>query len=448
MHQLITPYDYLLLPFYLILFLFIIKKKSAKYKASGLKKYFITAFLLRMTGAILLSLLIQYYYGYGDSFGYYLGSDVIINMIKINITSLKYFFYSGNEIVDAATAMGLGDVIPMSMPNDSNVFIMKISALVSFFTFNKYLIISLVFGCFSFIGIWKLFYVLNEINKRKNTRLLAFAVLYTPSLWFWGSGLMKESICIGALGISIYHLYKIFILKKYSIKDILYVLLFFYIITVVKSYITIIFFASVSFILFYKLITGIKNFFFRIGVICLCIFFVVLAFTVIDVSSLVQDAVNVSYGQIEVFKNSYEAVQGADESSKAGFMISDIDPSLKSILLHIPEVIVSGLFRPFIWEAKKIIIFFASLEALITLLATLYIFWKTKFIGFFIYVFANPSLLFCFIFSLLFSLVIGFTTFNFGTLVRYKIMFLPFYFFLLISIYGKNKEARLAKKLN
>jgi hypothetical protein len=61
---------------------------------------------------------------------------------------------------------------------------------------------------------------------------------------------------------------------------------------------------------------------------------------------------------------------------------------------------------------------------------------KLKFFGFFRELFSNPFVLVSFIISIFFALVIGFTTYNFGTMARYKIILLPFYFFTLVSLYS------------
>ncbi|MBK8495616.1 MAG: hypothetical protein IPL50_11730 [Chitinophagaceae bacterium] len=96
---------------------------------------------------------------------------------------------------------------------------MKVAAIISFVAFNKFLIISIIMGLFSFSGQWKLFQVFNEINGGKQQKLMAWAVLYTPSIWFWGSGLMKESICLGGLGFIVHFLYKFITKKKLSLKN-------------------------------------------------------------------------------------------------------------------------------------------------------------------------------------------------------------------------------------
>ena len=438
--EIITQYDFFLLPLYLLIFYLMVRKRSKKYAALGLKKTFIIAFWLRMAGSIFYCLLLQYYYGYGDSFGFYNGGNVISGMIQQDITAVKYLFYPAKDIVAAAKLMGFGDDIPVSMPNDSNAFIMKLSAVVSFFTFNKYMLISVCFGFFSFIGIWKLFYVFYQLNEKKNVKLLAFFVLYFPSLWFWGSGLLKEPVCVGALGIIVYLFYENFIEKKFSFRDMTVLLLMLVILTVVKNYITGILLLSFLVILIYKAIGKIKIVVFRMIVILSLLFSIITALITLDISSYIKSFVESSFSQIQQMQKSYQDIQKENEESGVTISLVNLNPSLESIIANSPAVIATCLFRPFVWEAKKVIIFFASLEALFTLLITLYVIAKTKVLWFFKYIFTDDNLLFCLIFSILFALVVGYTTFNFGTLIRYKIIFLPFYFFMLISVYRKYKE--------
>ncbi len=436
--QILTTYDFVLLPVYLFIFYLVVRKKSKKYEEAGLRKFFITTFILRMAGSVGYCLLLQYYYGYGDSFGFYLGGNVISDMIQHDISSVKYLFAPAKEIVAAAKAMGFGDDIPVSMPNDSNAFIMKLSAVLSFFTFNKYMLISVCFGFFSFIGIWKLFYVFYQLNEKKNVKLLVFFVLYFPSLWFWGSGLLKEPVCVGVLGIIIYLFYKNFIEKKFSFRDMTALLFLLIILTIIKNYITVILLVSFFVAVVYNAIKKIKLVIFRIMIIAIVSIIIIFSLITFDVQPYIKAFVDDTVSQIQLFQKGYQSVQEMDDvGSKATFGISNIDPTLESILINSPGVIGTCLFRPFVWESQKVIIFFASLEALLTLFMTVYVIGKTKVLWFFKYIFTDAVLLFCLIFSILFALVIGYTTFNFGTMIRYKIIFLPFYFFMLIEIYGR-----------
>lgn len=440
MQEIITQYDFILLPFYLFVFYLVIRRKSKKYEKLGLKKAFITAFWLRMAGAVLYGLLIQYYYGYGDTIGYYQGGNIISDMIIHDITAVKYLFLPAKDIMAAARAMGFGDSIPVTMEHDSNALVMKFSAVLSFITFNKFLIISIFFGFFSFAGIWKLFYVFYHLNNKRHVRLLALGVLYLPSLWFWGSGLIKEPLCTGALGFLIYSCYNIFNNKNRSVKNYILVLLAAYLLLIIKGYILALLLISLFIVGITYLAGLIKSWFIKLPALALCFIIIYVLFINLNINTGIENFIEDAAKQFETMQNSYQVVQNEDDRSRATFMLSEINPSLQGMVLNAPAVIGSCLFRPFPWEAQKIIIFFSSLEAMLTLLVTLYVLAKLYFFKFFKYCFTDLVAMFCFVFSILFALLIGYTTFNFGTMVRYKIIFLPFYFFLLIYTYTKGKE--------
>jgi hypothetical protein len=440
--QIITVYDFLLLPLYLALFYYFIRRKAAGYQDLEIKRVFLIAFGLRMFGSVVYSLVVQYYYGYGDSFTYYTGSDFIHKQLAQNISNIKYFFVSATEFQSWYNAEEGSTFYSGWMGTSTSIMVMKISGLLSFISFNKFMIISLFFGLFSFAGQWKLFMVFNDYNKGKNKMLLAYAVLYTPSIWFWGSGLMKDSICLGAVGFIVSILYKNIVKKQISFRE--WLLLPFLIVLVysIKSYIIIVLLMSVMAVIFVRYVWQLKNILVRIGVIALFLMVSGLIITFSDFSTEINDIVEESYNQVQTFQKIYQETQNEDETSKAGFELGKFDASLSGMLLKSPGVIFSCLFRPFLWESKKIIILFTSLESTILLLSTIFLLFKTRFTGFFRVIFTNQLVLFSFVLSILFALIIGFTTFNFGTMIRYKIILLPFYYFMLVYIYTNYKSKK------
>lgn len=443
--QHITIYDYLLLPFYLFLFYILVKRRSVRFEDIELRKIFLIAFGLRMFGSIAYSMMVQYYYGYGDSFTYYVGGNFFIEQIQANFGNIKYLFASGSELqriysVEFGNTGGVNGYIA----SDSSAAIMKASAVVSILSFNKYLISSIFFGLFSFAGQWKLFQVFNDINKKQNQKLLAYAVLYTPAIWFWGSGLMKESICLGAMGFMISILYNGITKKKVSVTGWITLAVLGYLVYVIKSYIILILLISIFFTILFVLFQKIKILALRIILIVITIVSLAFYLSLSDFTDQINDLAEESIMQIENFQKNYKSVQQEDESSKGGFEMGELNPSFNSMVLRSPSVILSCLFRPFLWESKKLIILFSSLESTLLLLFTLFLLIKTKVFGFFKFIFTKHFIFFCFVLSMLFALIIGFTTFNFGTMVRYKIVLLPFYYFMLVYIYthssAKDKE--------
>ncbi|MBK7124097.1 MAG: hypothetical protein IPH68_15730 [Chitinophagaceae bacterium] len=443
--QHITIYDYLLLPLYLFLFYILVKRRSLKMSDVELRKIFLIAFGLRMFGSVAYSLMIQYYYGYGDSFTYYTGSSFLTEQVKNDLGNIKYFFAPAKEVSEWFRLEADNNYIYGYLATASNLFVMKMAALVSVVSFNKFLIISLFFALFSFAGQWKLFRVFHDVNMGKNNRLLAFMVLYTPSIWFWGSGLMKDSICMGAAGFIIAILYKNFVKKQFALKDMFVLLIMAYILNTTKSYIALVLVVGLATFIFARFMLAVKNIVFKAILITIFFFAAITLAFVFNFDEQLQELAEESSQQVESFQKNYNAVNDDDARSKGMVEIEEIDASLGGILLQSPVAIFTCLFRPFIWESRKLIILFNSLEATLLLVCTLIILFKTRLFGFFRYIFNNEYVLFCFIVSMLFGLVIGLTTFNFGSMARYKIILLPFYYFMLVHIYTltlvKNKTA-------
>ncbi|MGB4845499.1 MAG: hypothetical protein WBP16_13610 [Ferruginibacter sp.] len=438
--QNITIFDYLLLPVYLYIFYLIIRKRSVKYTDAELRKYFLIAFFLRMFGSVAYSMLVQYYYGYGDSFIYYYGSNYLRDQILQDGSNIKYLFAKAAEVktwynvevnnINYAGYFGI----------ESNLFVMKISAVLSFLSFNSFLIISLFFGLFSFAGQWRMFLVFNDINKGKQLKLLAWAVLLTPSIWFWGSGLMKDSVCIGGLGFIIHYLYKIFITKNRSVKDIIILLILLYVVGSIKSYIIIILGISIATMAFTRFITAIKNIVIKAFVIVVFLFATVIVAFITNFSDQVQSFTEESIMQFDNFQHNYEVLQNTEENSEGGLKSVTIDNSLQGLLLQTPLAAFTCLFRPFIWESGKLIIVFTSLESLLLLLATVFVFFKVGILRFFRVIFNDPYILTAFTMSMLFAVLIGLTTYNFGTMARYKIILLPFFYFMLVNLYLQTTD--------
>ena len=271
---------------------------------------------------------------------------------------------------------------------------------------------------------------------------MAWAVLYTPSIWFWGSGLMKESICMGGLGFVISILYKMFVRKKFRLLDLPFLLLFLYLITIIKSYIIIIFAVSLSTVIFFKLIDFFKHLVIKMVVVLGFLFFMVVIAFVSNFTSQLQTLVQESKEQVDTYQRNYEASNQEDESSKAGVDAKEIDASLMGLLLHAPQAIFACLYRPFIWESRKPSTLLSSLESLAIMIFTLRVIFGLGIFKFF-KALRDPAIMYCITFSVLFALFVGATTPNFGTLCRYKIPCMPFYVLALILIWDKYDRFKL-----
>jgi len=132
---------------------------------------------------------------------------------------------------------------------------------------------------------------------------------------------------------------------------------------------------------------------------------------------------------------------GRDAGS--GYSLGELDGSFESMLRLGPQAVNVSLFRPYIWEVKNLLMLLSALESFFFLLFCLYILFKVNIR--IVECFLNPDITFCFLFSICFAFAVGVSTYNFGTLVRYKIPLLPFFAVCLILILNhySNRETKL-----
>jgi len=124
----------------------------------------------------------------------------------------------------------------------------------------------------------------------------------------------------------------------------------------------------------------------------------------------------------------------------SAYSLGDVGSGIGGLLTKIPAAINVTLFRPYPWEARKPIVAITALEALLFLFLTLKIIFKIGLKNIWATISADPTIQFCLVFTLIFAFAVGISSYNFGTLSRYKIPCLPFYAVALIVIFYKNKR--------
>jgi hypothetical protein len=153
--------------------------------------------------------------------------------------------------------------------------------------------------------------------------------------------------------------------------------------------------------------------------------------------------------QFSSFENLLELSQttqyniNTTEDSGSSYALN-FDATIFGLLGAAPLAINITLFRPYLWEIKSPFMLLAAVESVVLLVLTVRIIWKTGFRKFIYLIADTPLLLLLITFSLIFSVFVGISTGNFGTLVRYKIPCLPFYwaFFFIINSYS-NKPKKI-----
>ena len=390
------------------------------------KPFFIPALTLKFVGAVAVGLIYQFYYGGGDTFNYYYHSKIIH-------TAFDHSFSTGWKLLLDDGSGSSTDTAPYvaqmfwHQAGSKEYFLSRIVAFLGLFCFNNYTVISLFFATISFSGIWAMYITFAKIRPHVYKQL-ALAVFYMPSMFFWGSGILKDTICMGALGWFFYAMYRGGIQRQSLLKCILIGLVAAYLILAIKAYILLCFLPAALLWVFNETNARIKNSTLRLVARPL--------FLVLGGAMAVYAVTNLTKGdnQYDVDKigerskiTSDYLYQTSLEQNGSGYSLGKLDGSIGGMVKLAPQAIGTTLFRPFIWETRNPVMLLSALEAGFFLFFTLRIFWRTGVVRTLGIIGKNPVLLLCFVFSLVFSASVGITSSNFGTLVRYRIPMIPFY---------------------
>lgn len=425
MNSNLSIFDLLLLPLYIMAAIYYghwVTQKNIKTNPEYY--YFIKGLIARIIGAIAMGSVYFFYYGAGDTTNYFESASAFANLLDKHPTDFWTALFGSPKglfsLFDDSTGY------PVYSGRDSSAyFVVRLLIPIIMLGCHSYFASAVLVACITYGGMWKLYQTfLQEFPSLKNE--LAIAVLFAPSCLFWGTGLMKDSFTLSAVGWFTYAFYNFFIKKERKISYVVFLIIASIIILSVKPYIFFALLPGVIIWLSNNYVKKIKNLFIRFIATPLIIATGVLMGYV----SLNAIGDNLGHYRMENILEKAVITQQdmkADHYGGKAFDIGNFDASISGILTVAPMAIFSGIFRPAIWEVRNFGMFISALESSYLLVLTLFLLYKLKVFGFFFLIRKNPMILFCMLFSLFFAFSIGLTVANFGSLVRLRIPELPFF---------------------
>ena len=430
--------DLIITPIYFFVFLAMAFVVKPWFTDNQTRRYFIPGLLAKFIGAIALGLIYQFYYGGGDTFtfhthgSYWIWEAFMDNpLIGLELLSLDAGDYQSRSYKYAINIW--------QFRNDTSYFVIKIAALFDLLTFRTYSATSLFFAVFAFSGQWILFDTFSKIYPSRH-KVLAISILFIPSVVFWGSGILKDSITMGALCWITALLFRVVLGGRNFFTHLILIIFFGWLIYSIKIYILLCFLAAASIFLYKHYSDKIRGNLVRImAAPFIMLIFVGGAFLFLQTitegdSRYSLDKISQT-AKITAYDIRYG--WGARQGENSGYTLGELDGSLGSLIRLAPNGIVVSLFRPWLWEVRNPLMLLAALESLFLLVVTAYVLFslKPKII---IKRLSQAPVLFCLCFSLLFAVAVGVSTYNFGSLMRYKIPLMPYYFTLLAIITSKD----------
>jgi len=440
--------DLVLGPIYFVMLLLVaFFTRNIFVKDPEIKKYFFPALLAKMFGSVMVGLVYAFYYKGGDTSNYFYDSSVFFQtFIESPSAFFKILFNTNNYFEPAVYDFA----IQFRFIHDPQSFMVsKITGILSLLSFRTYIGVSLFYAFFSFSGVWALFTTFCKIYPNLK-RQFAIAVLFIPSVCFWGSGILKDAITFSCVGWMTFCIYNLFFARRRQFLSIFMLVFTAWLCASIKGYIVLSILPPFLIWIFLNFRERIKSRFFRSISTPLILGGSALgAFLMIKVlgSSFEKYSLNNFQETAEVYQTSNSVNVSGDQASVYDIGQKNFDGSVGSFAKILPLAINVTLFRPYLWDVRNPIMVLSAFESTFFLLFTLRILFRTGLGGFYRSIIRNSFVFFCMTYSMLFAFAVGFTAANFGALVRYKIPCIPFF---LAALYvmdyeTKQQKARQAK---
>ena len=312
----------------------------------------------------------------------------------------------------------------------------KIAAIFNLFTFNSFFGTGFIFCFFSYLGLWRIFLVFHNAYPSIGKQFTY--MLYIPSVVFWSSGILKDGFCMGCLGLIIYNVEKLKLNDKKILIRILIIVISFNLIWLIKSYIVLCLIIPLLLWKYSFIFIKLKE---KISVKKLWFINLIVVLFIFRFANLKQRIQSISLEELYtlVIKTRAGFMNSSDTDSST-FSLGEFSATLGGFITQIPKAVNAVLFRPYIWETKKIFSLIAATESLLFLVCTILVIKKVGIKSSVKSFISNPDIIFCFLFTFLFSAALGFSVSNFGALVRFKIQFMPFFVVGLLLIYHKKSK--------
>jgi hypothetical protein len=402
------------------------------------KKYFIAGLFAKIVGGFMFACIYIFYYLQGDTTSFY---ECSLAFCKLFYTDLDAFFSvllgNGTQEMKSYFTAETGEPMMYMFGEGSTRFVMKILIPFLLLSGQSYFIATALISIFSFGALWSLYKVFVS-HFPNQSKPLAYAILFMPSVVFWGSGMLKDSFTLAATCYFIVFTHRIahrIGSLRYNIP--LLVVSAFFILSI-KAYILLILIPSSLVWLLYHKIKGIRNPMLRF-------LLVPSIYAIIIVGSYaVFSSTGEYFGKFSLDRALKTAVITQTDLKQEyyqgnSFDIGVWDATLGGALSKFPQATIAGLFRPWLFESKNIVMLISGLENLVILSLSLYALVTLKIRRVRPLFSRYPILLYSIIFSIFFAFMIGLSTSNFGALVRFKIPLIPLYMSVTLLIIAANK---------
>lgn len=438
-------YDLLLAPIYAAIILMLGHKFSRKMRQKNpVYKYFLPGLAIKLLGALMLGVVYMYYYKGGDTINYFNTAKTLAEVFFERPRDFNHLYFGTPTISEFYLTNSQYEFI--YWVNDSYAyFVSKLFVPVVIVSLYSYACSALIVAGICYIGVWRLFLLfVNEFPAL--AQQFRWSILFVPSVVFWGSGIMKDSITFSATCIYAHGFYWFFAQKQRKIGYLVSLVFGSTLLILIKPYIL---FALLpgSFLWFVALrMAKMKSVFLKV------MFAPTLLAVGITGGLFTLDLIGDYLGKYSLEKVVFTAANAQQDLKQSyykgnSFDIGTYEPTIAGLLSVSHKAIFAALFRPTFLDVRNVVMGLNAIENSFVLIFCLYLLFKLRVYRFFSMVTTHPLLMFSVIFSLFFAFSVGVSISNYGALVRLKIPCVPFFISsLVIMNYILNEELRAKRR--
>ncbi len=442
-HKIMELQDLLVTPFFLLLLYGYMFSQRNRIKDPVIRQYYIPAFTAKMIGGVAFGMIYYFYYKGGDTVRFFDESKHIFRAFMDSPYLGFRLITSPVQDVSADIFQYSNQILTYTLGDAGTYHVIRVIGFFGFFTFNTYSSIAVLFSTISFFGIWRMYLVFYNMFPQLH-RPLAYAVFFIPSVYFWGSGINKESLCMGALGYLFYCFYFGFILRKKILLNTFGVILFSLILQAIKFYILGAFLVAGMLWLFLQYRAYIKSPALRAIALPLVIL-MALPVILLGLRGLATDKRYSLENIASTAKTTTDWLKYvAEKEGGSVYNLGENDGTMTGLLRLAPAGLWLGLFQPHPWQARNPVMVLCALEASIFLFLTFKILFQIGLIRFYNLLLSEPITFGCLVFAMLIAVGAAITSANYGTMVRYRVPMMPFYLSMLYILrYKINGNVKL-----
>ncbi len=417
---------------------YFLHKKLAK---QPLGKFFGYGLVVKLIAGIALVYVFRYRYGsLADSQSIFEVAVALANKFYENPLNFLKFCFLDYKISENYKIL-------MFDWTSQTVFMYKLTSFFCILTHNNFWLVNLYLSFLSYLGLW---FCANSLAKKvqSSEKIAAVSFLFFPSVIFWSSGILKESFLwfFSGMMISMVLSFSTFSYRmalSNPTAKIIRIIIFCPLILCLfklKYYYFAVLIPCLFIYLFGVIILQIAYFQVHIKKIMLFLF-VIMIMGVIIISNF-HDNLRLGYFFEGLVSNYYYLSNNSDVDNLIYYGFTS--NYFYSVVINIPNALYAAWISPMLWETEgNILKLMAALENTFLLVLLMYIL-ALKAINFITNIPQNSKkvhiLLLCcgIIYITVLAIFIALATPNIGTLVRYKVGFLPFFVYMLLVAIQNN----------